>query len=93
MTREEREDAIKYLKMCIDDRKNSCHGENAFSVRVFGMAIEALRQEPKTGRWIWCGGAYKCSNCNKYTCFEDNTRNAPKYCPNCGAKMGSEASE
>ena len=49
------------------------------------MAIKALEQEPKTGHWIWCVGAHKCSNCEEYTCFSH--KNLLRYCPNCGAKM------
>ena len=59
-------------------------------INAFNMAIEALKQEPKTGHWIegsdidimgkkvyW----YTCSNCN-----EDRGQNT-NYCPNCGARM------
>lgn len=42
----------------------------------------------KHGRWIWDSnapyrehGAYKCSNCDGHSDFEEN------YCPNCGARM------
>lgn len=47
-------------------------------------------KEPKTGHWIWCGGAHKCSNCEEYTCFSH--KELLRYCPNCGARM-SEVSE
>lgn len=48
------------------------------------MAIEALQQEPKRGKWLNYlkeGLKWKCSECgSKYT--------TPwHYCPNCGARM------
>ena len=62
------------------------------------MAIEALRQEPNTGKWIAqdihnCHTDFKCSECGYIHSFlhlygeptADYT-----YCPNCGAKMESE---
>ena len=54
--------------------------------------VKALERLPsvtqKSGKWIWCVGSYKCSNCEEYTCFSH--KELLKYCPNCGAKMESE---
>ena len=47
--------------------------------------IPSVKQEPKTGHWIWCVGSHKCSNCEEYTCFSH--KELLRYCPNCGAKM------
>ena len=49
------------------------------------MNLPRVKQESKTGRWIWCMGSHKCSNCEEYTCFSD--KELLRYCPNCGAKM------
>lgn len=47
------------------------------------MAIEALEQEPKIGRWIKSniGGAKVCSACKAHMGLSSF-----KYCPNCGEK-------
>ena len=59
------------------------------------MAIEALEQEPKRGKWtehMWAEiseglliSNYECSNCHMWE------RNDSDYCPNCGARMESDA--
>lgn len=48
-------------------------------------------QPVRHGRWIWDSnapyrehGAYKCSNCDGHSDFEEN------YCPNCGARMDGD---
>lgn len=41
--------------------------------------------EPKTGKWIHCGWAIACSECNY-----DMPWAVRNYCPNCGAKMVKE---
>ena len=65
-----------------------CGDKIAFSeaekYEAFNMAIEALEQEPKRGKWLNYlkeGLKWKCSECgSKYT--------TPwHYCPNCGARM------
>lgn len=90
-----REEAIKVLKKdlkIIDDPKvtmtvreweeHDDHMRDALE-----MAIEALGQEPKRGKWLNYlkeGLKWKCSECgSKYT--------TPwHYCPNCGARMESD---
>ena len=80
-----REEALKILKDC----RRRGFDRTTYYVDEYhtarDMAIEALEQEPKTGHWIWCGGAHKCSNCEEYSCF--SFKKPPRYCPNCGAKM------
>ena len=53
------------------------------------MAIIALEQEQKTGRWIFVDKAHEhahCSECDygNVDLFNGRPHN---YCPNCGAKM------
>lgn len=55
-------------------------------------------QEPKTGHWIEQDGFdgdtyYDCSECGESFCLIDGTPtdNLYNYCPNCGARMESEA--
>lgn len=56
------------------------------------MAIEALKQKPKTGHWIKTAyGDCRCSICNEIfpqlpICYFE-----PKYCCNCGADMRGDA--
>ena len=49
------------------------------------MAIKALEQEPKTGKWIEhfdeSGKWYECDQCHT------DWGGAVNFCPNCGAKM------
>lgn len=59
------------------------------------VAIKALDQQPKMGKWIDYGQyaeghnehAYRCSECDEhYIGYVGEF----KYCPNCGAKMEAE---
>ena len=59
-------------------------------ITALDMAIEALRQKPKTGRWIDDCGGVKCSCCG-YSI--DDCFYAKTYCTNCGAKTESEVEE
>ena len=81
MTREERENAIRCLKLWI---------EREPQLQTYKTCLEALEQEPKTGHWkrismdkysehakYW----YRCDRCGK-----DNLGDTD-WCPNCGAKM------
>lgn len=79
-----REEAIKRIQdhMRIHAEKEP---RAIYITEALQMAIESLEQEPKTGHWIWCVGSYKCSNCEKYACFND--KELARYCPNCGVKM------
>lgn len=59
---------------------------------AFDVAIKALEQQPKVGKWIKTslsqvsGGdfnrGFKCSCCGYVTVVDDFN-----YCPNCGARM------
>ena len=57
-------------------------------VDALNMAIEALKQEPKTGHWITTrtfmhDGEYYCDKCK---CDAPNNEKWD-YCPNCGCRM------
>ena len=61
---------------------------------TFGIAIQTLSQEPKTGHWIeedmFDGDmAYRCSECNELFWIEDGTPkdNGYDFCPKCGCRM------
>ena len=63
------------------------YGESEALGEALDMAIEALEQEPKREKWehyLKEGLKWKCSGCgSRYT--------VPwSYCPNCGARMGSD---
>lgn len=77
---------------------NEQHIENLKKLKSFhngsygadiDRAVQALKQEPKTGRWIktisenGVTSAVRCSKCG----FEDNRYMFFRYCPHCGTKM------
>ena len=83
-----REEAIEHAK----EQLEIFGGEHREFIE---LAIKALEQEPKTGRWIAqdihnCHTNFKCSECGYIHSFmhlygkptADYT-----YCPKCGAKM------
>lgn len=75
-----REEAIEAIKNNYPDRKYSILRE------ALGMAIEALKAEPKHGEWEYDGEYTRCSNCGVVL---DTYMQGVfyTYCPNCGAKM------
>ena len=85
MTREEAIDLLDNLKGMIEDSQGNNYDE------AFRMAIEALKQEPKTGNWIeteYVGNDnynFECSECH----HTDTHSKAVKvnYCWYCGADM------
>ena len=91
-----RERAISNLKqMCSDGRYLGSGSYAPLEVlEDFKVAIKALEQESKTGKWKvievlhgeWEGTKrYACDKCGeKVGVFKSN------YCPKCGAKMESE---
>ena len=88
-----REEAIRLATGLRTDFK--CESETM--VDFCNTIIKALEQEPKTGQWFIderpeSDREVVCSNCDqpifKYHKLDFDYR--PKYCPNCGAKMGVE---
>ena len=92
MTRAEAAKIITVILDCCKGKEPEGYGEREIiplekSFKALGMAIEALEQEPKRGKWLDYlkeGLKWKCSECgSKYT--------TPwHYCPNCGARMETE---
>lgn len=72
-----RDDAIKVLKKV----KRVAEIYESEDVKAYNMAIKALEQEPKTGRWT---SDKKCSRCGCSSMLKLCIEN---YCANCGAKM------
>lgn len=66
------------------------YGDECYSIAEYQeaktMAVQALLQEPKTGRWIRMKAYEKwgCSECNTVFRF---TFKEHDYCPNCGCAM------
>lgn len=58
---------------------------------AFEVAIKALEQEPRTGKWIEhfdeSGKWYECDQCHT------DWGGAVNFCPNCGAKMAESEVE
>lgn len=90
-----REGAINKLNWALDNNTIEDVQSAYDYIIALKMAIKALEQEPKTGKWIstetkgnryafWC--RYKCSLCGG---LSDSTN----FCPNCGAKMESKENE
>ena len=83
-----RKEAIEYgmrWKNAICDRGDT---ECSEAIQFLNMAIKALEQEPKQGKWIQAKDIEKeyavCTNCKHHGEFYMD------YCPNCGAKMESD---
>lgn len=92
------EEAIKIFK---EVREEVIAKETELSRQVFenlgikaiDVAIKALEQQPKMGKWIdiMVGDmpAQACDRCNTFYPLA-YTGGGHKYCPNCGAKMEVE---
>ena len=79
-----REEATKNIK-------EHCYFANLIppAKEALDMAIEALEQEPKMGKWKYIKeeDSYRCSLCT-YPCHKDNLGAIPTmYCAGCGAVM------
>lgn len=86
MTREVAIEELKILKEDYWDDDGYGHETKQYddTMLALDMAIKALEQEPKRGRWMKSniGGAKVCSVCNAHMGLSSF-----KFCPNCGAKM------
>jgi hypothetical protein len=54
------------------------------------MGIEALKQKPKTGRWIWTledWNKWECSECGFTKRTDVHVSIGYKFCPKCGIRM------
>ena len=89
MTKEEREKAIKFIHAYMHPTNTSEFEQKKLLYR--DMAIEALEQQGKIGKWettttVFCGRTFEvieCSCCKQKQDWYAKT----DYCPNCGAKM------
>ena len=85
MTRTEAIERLMYLRDEIMPISSTMFG-------ALTMAIQALEEQPKTGKWIFDGDCYKCNKCGAvYGWWADSQ--TPKYCPNCGCRMLKEGEE
>lgn len=67
---------------------------NKNAVKALDMAIKALEQEQKTGHWIYTledWNKWECSECGFTKRTDVHVSIGYKYCPECGARMESEA--
>ena len=84
MTREQAINRIRDFGLyhAIDDLPHSLR-----TVEAFEMAIKALEQPERTGKWILVtdnnGQHYVCDKCGEWKYHQDQ-----KYCGECGARMG-----
>lgn len=108
-----REAAIKIIRkeyLCVDrdcDIERSCGKCDLMMptkdpiLEAYKMAIEALKQEPKTGHWEYVQydgnpniGNWHCSECDRIVsgamATANQLLNAYRYCPNCGTDMRGE---
>lgn len=99
MTRQEAARIITVILDCCKGKEPEGYGEREIiplekSFKALGMAIEALEQEPKCGKWI----VYplmdegrvelECPICG--ATFIRAVDYKPHFCENCGARMESE---
>lgn len=77
-------DSYNSYEGCYECDLGHKQGNIGEQIESLKLAIKALEQEPKTGRWIKSniGGAKVCSVCNAHMGLSNF-----KFCPNCGAKM------
>lgn len=88
-----REATVKaFCEKCKGYYDGHCVHRGECDIDVIQTAPAADVQPVRRGRWIWDSnapyrehGAYKCSNCDGHSDFEEN------YCPNCGARLDSDA--
>ena len=80
-----REEAIIILGNIPIDGKDKCYSIAEYQ-EAKTMAIEALKQEPKTGHWIM-DRQRETRQCDKCMTVYRWSFNPHNYCPNCGAEM------
>lgn len=80
-----REEAVRYFKRHID-----LYCVEGICREAEEMAIKALEQEPKIGRWLKVSNGTLCSICRGYAIDDEGLVILTDYCPWCGAKMESE---
>lgn len=80
--------------LCDGCNLNYRQGNMGEQIEALDMAIKALEQQPKTGKWIeedvFDGElVYRCSECGEPFWLENGTPkdNEYNFCPKCGAKM------
>ena len=83
------QEAIEILERLIPIlQRADGHSTTHLLIKIaLNKAIEALEQEPKTGRWIYNqNGTFTCDNCG---CKHSKSN----FCPNCGADMSGKEKE
>lgn len=84
-----RPEAIKWLSNLKWDIGKAQHQELWHYEQAIDEIIKVLEQEPKTGYWeripYSVAGGFRCSLCHCKTLSRHWD-----YCPNCGARMGSD---
>lgn len=84
-----REEAIAYGNDYYRDLITACCEIGEKHKGFVRMSLEALKKEPREGRWIIDGHHRKCPICGEYFCIKDAEGNEipSSFCPNCGADM------
>lgn len=79
-----REEAIELLRELSNFVATPTETDEALN-----MAIEALEQEPKRGKWIRNeNGTYSCSLCQSWV--PEEQYHYARFCLHCGARMESD---
>ena len=79
------EEAIEFIETDISRLWNT--PQNFEHKKALEKAIKALKQKPKTGRWIDNKARTNLCNCSECGAL---SKAYTKYCHNCGAKMEKE---
>ena len=89
---------IKCLNTLKSDIGQPQHSSLWHYAEILDVIVKYLESTERTGEWVGSGDGYdwngelvydtwECSKCG-YTIDEDDTDLLPKYCQECGAKMG-----
>ena len=82
-----REEAARIIKKCKDKGFKYTFYTLTEYHTALDVAIQALEQQQKTGKWLHFAQSDECSVCGYNT---GKYESPSRYCPNCGCRMMQE---